>query len=370
LVSPAILDNGSTTRLSLPSARVAWVDIARGLGIMAVVIGHTEAPGVGYLYFFHMPLFFILSGFLAKPAGDWAGYRAKVAKSAQRLLLPYLSFLLIITLIRYGVLHETHPAWYRHDLRTLFFGGAALVGCYGPFWFITCLFVTQLLFELLHVLVKPRNAILAVVVAAYLLAHLETAIPWFTGRVCPWSMDTALLALAYYSFGYYAKPLLNREWMPKVSVPLTLAVALIALMLSLAGMLHFWLDMKTRIYHDIILDLLIPLTLSTAVCYLAAWLSRRQWSAFIANLGVASLTVMYLHMSVNTWVMGIPALCGPLRSSSSACSFPGCSSIHSSNVSRCCGCCCWVSAIPPPDSLTGTKMAVKLSIKGIANFKL
>ena len=62
-----------------PSARIAWLDTARGLGIVLVVIGHAlggliDSPlGQGQdgfrraffaIYTFHMPLFFLLSGLL------------------------------------------------------------------------------------------------------------------------------------------------------------------------------------------------------------------------------------------------------------------------------------------------------------------
>lgn len=45
--------------------RVEWIDIAKGIGIILVTIGHTRLPGtvVGmWLTQFHMPLFFILAG--------------------------------------------------------------------------------------------------------------------------------------------------------------------------------------------------------------------------------------------------------------------------------------------------------------------
>ncbi|HFC54058.1 MAG TPA: hypothetical protein ENJ43_06455, partial [Gammaproteobacteria bacterium] len=49
-----------------------WVMIAKGIGIVLVVIGHFHLPDSPeawhdirrIIYLFHMPLFFILSGFL------------------------------------------------------------------------------------------------------------------------------------------------------------------------------------------------------------------------------------------------------------------------------------------------------------------
>ena len=49
--------------------RLDWVDVARGIGIIAVVVGHvwTRGPLRDAMYSFHMPLFFLLSGMLSRP---------------------------------------------------------------------------------------------------------------------------------------------------------------------------------------------------------------------------------------------------------------------------------------------------------------
>ncbi len=45
--------------------RIEWVDIARGIGIILVILGHIGIGKVGkFIYSFHIPLFFFLSGFL------------------------------------------------------------------------------------------------------------------------------------------------------------------------------------------------------------------------------------------------------------------------------------------------------------------
>ena len=46
------------------SARLKWLDIAKGLGILLMVLGHSSVPVVvaKFIWAFHMPLFFIASG--------------------------------------------------------------------------------------------------------------------------------------------------------------------------------------------------------------------------------------------------------------------------------------------------------------------
>lgn len=51
--------------------RIEWIDICKGIGIVLVVIGHTgigqiSTFGYNYIYSFHMPLFYFLSGLTFK----------------------------------------------------------------------------------------------------------------------------------------------------------------------------------------------------------------------------------------------------------------------------------------------------------------
>ena len=52
--------------------KIQWVDIVKGIAILAMITGHslTGAPGENLLtllmYSFHMPIFFVMSGFTTK----------------------------------------------------------------------------------------------------------------------------------------------------------------------------------------------------------------------------------------------------------------------------------------------------------------
>ena len=46
--------------------RQTWIDIAKGIGIISMLIGHTDAAFQPIIYAFHMPLFFILAGYTIK----------------------------------------------------------------------------------------------------------------------------------------------------------------------------------------------------------------------------------------------------------------------------------------------------------------
>ncbi|MCD7778938.1 MAG: acyltransferase family protein [Clostridiales bacterium] len=51
----------------LKNKRLEEIDIAKGIGIILVILGHAgNIPGKTFIYSFHMPLFFILSGMVMK----------------------------------------------------------------------------------------------------------------------------------------------------------------------------------------------------------------------------------------------------------------------------------------------------------------
>jgi fucose 4-O-acetylase-like acetyltransferase len=85
-----------------PQGRVAWIDLAKGLGIFLVALGHLtngESTSVWLpaldslhysLYLFHMPLFFLLGGMVLRPRGRTLG--AFAASRARGLLVSYYVF--------------------------------------------------------------------------------------------------------------------------------------------------------------------------------------------------------------------------------------------------------------------------------------
>lgn len=81
--------------------RLEWVDIAKGIGIILVVLGHCVPYGgttFNLIFTFHMPLFFILSGYCYVQRG----IRTTFDKKLKSLLVPFAKYFLlglVITLI-------------------------------------------------------------------------------------------------------------------------------------------------------------------------------------------------------------------------------------------------------------------------------
>lgn len=65
---------GRVAATTSSTERVNFLDIAKGILIILVVIGHSNYSYTQYIYWFHMPAFFIISGVLhiqPKDLGDF-----------------------------------------------------------------------------------------------------------------------------------------------------------------------------------------------------------------------------------------------------------------------------------------------------------
>lgn len=82
------------------SLRLKWLDIAKGITIILMVIGHTSIPDPfsRFIYAFHMPLFFIASGWTT----NWNKYNyMEFAKRKFRsIMVPFMVYSVIVLSIQ------------------------------------------------------------------------------------------------------------------------------------------------------------------------------------------------------------------------------------------------------------------------------
>lgn len=73
--------------ISKTDNRFHWVDVARGLAMLCVILGHMGFDNLNiFIFSFHMPLFFLLSGYFQKKQEPMLF----IKKKAKSLLVPYL----------------------------------------------------------------------------------------------------------------------------------------------------------------------------------------------------------------------------------------------------------------------------------------
>ncbi|MGB9132680.1 MAG: acyltransferase family protein, partial [Methanosarcina sp.] len=190
--------------------RLHWIDALKGIGIMLVVFAHHSLPVAldTYIFSFHMPLFFFISGFLFD-FGKYAESTANFVKGRFRsLIVPYFCFALITCLFYFLLDTGFQPGVTNIE----FFETSALYGIYSilyalgplvsynpPLWFLTCLFVTELLFYgfAKKYYGEPGKLVLWLT-AAGIIGYLYSVYVPFR---LPWNADVALSAVAFYGAG-------------------------------------------------------------------------------------------------------------------------------------------------------------------------
>lgn len=276
------------TQATNKPARQAWIDVLKGIGILAVVIGHItfNRALVAQIFMFHMPLFFLAGGWLHDAAAPQGAYLKSKARS---LLLPYACFVLILWPLELLMSVPAASIGWTMLAMPMLLGGRMLTGAAGVLWFVTCYFLTQ---QLVHFLLRRFALPLcgaigaAMLCCAYLLAWL------FPGWSLPWSADVVLFAAPLYLIGYAARDLALARW-----TALWLALALGAVLLNVAGFANT-LDLKAGVYGLPLVTLASALAVVALLAVLAQRIAANVAGRVLAALGGASMTIMFVHQLV------------------------------------------------------------------------
>ena len=203
--------------------RLQWIDSLKGIGIMLVVFAHHSLPAVldTYIFSFHMPLFFFISGFLFD-FGKYVGAAEDFVKGRFRsLIIPYFCFALLTCLFYFlldagfqpGVTNiEFFEATIPYGIYSILYALGPLVSYNPPLWFLTCLFVTELLFYGLvrNYYGEPGKLVLWLT-AAGIIGYLYSVYVPFR---LPWNADVALSAVVFYGAGNLFRRLTEPETSP------------------------------------------------------------------------------------------------------------------------------------------------------------
>lgn len=195
--------------------RVGWIDAAKGLAMLAVILGHTYLYGNplhAIIYSFNVPLFFILAGytFRAKPAKE------NIKVSAQRLLLPYVGlciFLIIANALRSP---DKVQSVLSHLMAVLFASGGVIeqgnIPMLGLSWFLMALFVARIVFNAI-IDACEKNSVNPLLTGLVFLALAIASVFEYKYLPLPFAFDQAMIAMFFMFLGYAAK---KYDWVGKM----------------------------------------------------------------------------------------------------------------------------------------------------------
>ncbi len=194
--------------------RIKYFDIAKGIAMLAVIIGHcalevddfspqiTAQVVYRICFSFHMPLFFILSGYFMHPDRSF-----RWAKESKQLLCTYLlsGLAVLVGVTCLGTIqHEGRAALLQSWAGAVVYGSGDLTERtlwpvdqrIGAIWFLLALFWARLL---LHCFAKlPCTPVW--IILCFAIGYISSNYVWL-----PWSIQAGMCAVAFLYLGYLAK---------------------------------------------------------------------------------------------------------------------------------------------------------------------
>lgn len=268
--------------------RITYLDSLKGLLILLVIIGHSNADlivphSIAAIYSFHMPLFFILSGFFLH---DKEKNRIHLKKSARAYLLPYFCTCLIgllLIVVRYVVTHDdqlfTKGAIYLQKIVCVQFERTNDI---GPIWFLVALFWGQnLLLFIIHRLSKLQAGVLVLTLATVVILLSDE---FFV----PFSLFQGITALPFLYVGWLLKShqdIYNKIFADKICI----------MAIIITWFIYVWFDNVMRISF-----VMIPLGFTSIIISLFVSLVLLKYSylidcRFFQRIGRHTLLILCVH---------------------------------------------------------------------------
>lgn len=277
--------------------RIDWLDYAKGIVICLVIIGHN---GHNLIYgdfvnrvigTFDMPAFFIISGYLYKNRT----FKTCISRNFKRLLIPYLfvSLFYCLWIAFTNIIHNNNLTYTIIDYLL------SILCCYGfnykanrlslgALWFLTALFVSNVLFNfIVNTICKNHKDNIYIYIYSIVISIIGVLIG---NKIClPFNIDIAMYAQVYLCFGYWFKTnddkVLNKIF-----------IKVICFILFSIGVYYYSFDMNTRQYEYIIISTISAISGSCLFFSLCKKIKINYISKFFIYCGKNSLLILCIHL--------------------------------------------------------------------------
>ena len=197
--------------------RIFWLDILRGFAMFLVVYGHTSKSTEikQIIYGFHMPLFFIISG-MANIFQKEISTKEFIKKKIRTLIIPY--FLLNIIILPLSCYNVSIGAITKFSIPEFLIGMfySNNLGSYdapsNATWFITTLFLVEILFYVLKRVLKTDKELLFGVSLLGIIGYANSISKYHYDG--PWHIQVVFTAIVLYYIGYIFMK--NIEWFKNI----------------------------------------------------------------------------------------------------------------------------------------------------------
>jgi len=304
------------------SKRIEYIDIARGIGILLVVLGHNDfgyISSFGYklIYSFHMPLFFFLSGYFLNTSISFLDYFKKRFNS---LLKPYLFTIFLIYFASISFEKMSFKTAIQRITKSLY--GAGHYIDWVQLWFLPHLFVVSLYaFLFFMILGRWKNRYIRwtalVVTLGISSLFLQDFYPFTLSLLgkhyelfgLPFSLDLVLLSGFFFILGNEVRLVASEKIFENIFLCIGSGVVLLL-------MVYFFdarNDFNTRTYDSYLINTIESILGILFVLALSRQLELRtnRPAALFRYFGQISLFILLFHVPIQDfWGQKVRAVVG------------------------------------------------------------
>lgn len=221
--------------------RIEWIDVCKALGIIAVVLGHVSVPKSVQIWMsaFYMPMFFILSG-LCFDENKHKNIYQFIKTRFKSLIIPYIIFSIFLYFLWIGIESLSYK-----NLLNCMINPAEMTTCYGAInWFLPALFITEVCFII--IIKFTRKSRIKISIVAAIVSIIGFFIPRIIGFRLPLAIDSSIMGLSFYSFGWIIRTIDFKKIKNYFSNHYVLSCIFVVVLLAMSIKLS-WLNGQTNI---------------------------------------------------------------------------------------------------------------------------
>ena len=175
--------------------RISWIDMAKGHVTLLVIYAHLGVDSLwSWMYSFHLPLFFFLSGYVFH---GQKGFSDFIRKKCKAILVPY--FCLGIPMVLFQLLKYIYTGRLSGQAAVQLVKDYLLQERFWTLWYLACLFCLNLLF---YIIVKACRHEWLIALISIIMPVLGLYYYRQGGQPLPWNVDACAMAIPFFYAGY------------------------------------------------------------------------------------------------------------------------------------------------------------------------
>lgn len=287
--------------------RIDWIDTLRGLGMFLVVWGHcyiNHSTIRKYLYSFHMPLFFFVSG-LTFSYSDKITLKEYAKKKFNRLVVPYIvlnivCYFLWAILSKFGIDVSILDFGNKFDYLEYFLGmiysnnRVFTIPC-GPSWFLLSLFLIEVMFYFFKKNSKTDFELGIVCSICGLISYVNSLSKFQVSG--PWHIESVFTGIVFYYIGYiFMKNIKKFDFVFKDKIRTFVYGLLLGLIGVVGQLFNRRVTMDANLYGSIFLFYFNSLcSIAGLVCFVRLILSK---SIIFKDIGKKTMIFIGYHVII------------------------------------------------------------------------